>query len=135
MEALEAENVDIRADNVKLKANFKKLKLKIESLEKIIESKEGESCEQVEPKLSSSKKKRSPASNKKSEKNSNKNTKALINPLPTTCKELRARGHFADGIYLLADPLTNQINAYSCEFPRADSGKIPTIKVYYLFVA
>ena len=98
-------------------------KLKVENLEKKIQSKQEEICEEVEPKVSSPKTKRSPASDKKSQAISNKNGKALTKPLPTTCAELRARGHFADGIYLLADPDTNQINAYSCEFLSAVDSK------------
>jgi len=129
MEALEAENVELRAENVKPKTNFKKLKLKVENLEKKIQSKQEEICEEVEPKVFSPKTKRSPASAKKSQNISNKNGKALTKPLPTTCVELRARGHFADGIYLLADSDTNQINAYSCEFLSAADSKIPKVKV------
>lgn len=123
METLEAENVEIRAENVKLKTNFKKLKLKVENLKKNIQSKQEEICEEVEPKVSFPKTKRSPANDKKSQTISNNNGKALTKPLPTTCAGLRARGHFADGIYLLADPATNQINAYSCEFLSAVDSK------------
>ncbi len=136
METLEAENVEFREENVKLKTNFKKLKLKVENLEKKIQSKQEELCEKVEPKVSFPKTKRSPeidknkkTKQKKSQNISNKNGKALTKPLPTTCVELRARGHFADGIYLLADSDTNQINAYSCEFLSAADSKIPKVKV------
>ncbi len=127
MQALEAENSELKADNIKLKESFKKLKLKVGSLEKMVKSKEKETCEEVESNISSPMKKRSLPSKQKSQKPSNKNTKMLTNPLPTTCKELRKRGHFADGIYLLADPGTNQIRAYSCEFLSAVDSKIPKI--------
>lgn len=123
METLEAENVELRAENVKLKTHFKNLKLTVENLEKKIQSKQEEICEEVEPKVSSPKTKRSSANEKRSETISNKNGKTLTKPLPTTCAELRARGHFADGIYLLADPNTDQINAYSCEFLSAVDSK------------
>ncbi len=134
VEALEAENVELRADNVKLKARFKNLKLKVESLEKMVQSKGEETCEQVESNNSSSKKTRSvAASSKKSSKTSKKNSRALTKPLPTSCQDLRAQGHFADGIYLLADSAKNQIMAYFCEFLSAVDSKITTLKYDFLY--
>lgn len=133
MKVLETENAEIRAENAKLKEHFSELKTKVESLEKMVQSKD-ETCEQVESNISSPKKKRSLPSNKKSQKTSNKNTLALAKPLPTSCKELRGRGHFADGIYLLADQDTNQIRAYSCEFVSAVDSKFPAVKVNIFFL-
>lgn len=135
VEALEAENVELRADNVKLKARFKNLKLKVKSLEKMVQSKGEETCEQVELNNSSSKKKRSvAASSKKSPTTStSKNSRALTKPLPTSCRDLRAQGHFADGIYLLADLAKNQIMAYFCEFLSAVDSKISTLKYDFLY--
>ncbi len=52
--------------------------------------------------------------------NKKPSSKALS--LPKSCQELRSKGHFADGVYLVVNEDTNKIDAVLCGFPGAKQG-------------
>jgi len=90
------------------------LQSQVETLTKKLQSKHDETAE---PSCTSSSKEKS-LSRKKRQGSSTEDA-------TQSCKELRKKGHFADGVYHVAHPTEpNKIEAVSCEFIAANNGKI-----------
>ena len=58
-----------------------------------------------------------------SKKNENPSSIIDLSLLPKNCTELRAKGHFADGVYLVLNEETGKIDALLCGFPGAKLGE------------
>ena len=58
-----------------------------------------------------------------SKKNEKPSSITDLSLLPKNCTELRAKGHFADGVYLVLNEETGKIDALLCGFPGAKLGQ------------
>jgi len=103
---LKSENKELKADVIKLKSKVGKLTTKLQS--KADETSE-QNCISSGKENTISKKKRQSTSTKDAQE---------------SCKELRTKGHFANGIYQVEDPTnTKKIEAVSCQFNGAGNSK------------
>ena len=107
---------EMKSENEELKAQLSQQGEKILLLEKEI-SRLQSTTETAKPIDSRTKKVEKVASKKEIKPES---PKAFF--LPTSCQELRKKGHFADGVYLVLDKQTNKIRALLCAFPGAKQG-------------
>jgi len=103
-----------QAENEKLKAQLSQQDKKILLLEKEIFR-----IKSVSPKPTDSCSKR--VSKVASE---NKASTRAFTSIPTSCDELRTKGHFANGVYLVLNEETNKIDAVLCQFLGAKQSKV-----------
>lgn len=103
----------LKSENKELKADVRKLKSKVGKLTKKLQSKHDETSEQN----CMSSGKENTISRKKRQNFSTKNAQE-------SCKELRTKGHFANGIYQVDDPTNpKKMEAVSCQFNGAGNSK------------
>lgn len=106
----------IDSENEELKAHVKELKSQVEELTKKLKSKHEETSDSN----CSSPKQQNTISRKKSQNKSTKDAQL-------SCEDLRKRGHFADGIYLVEHPMeSKKTQAVYCQFKGAGNSKIQT---------